>query len=99
MDEQVKKEEKKPELKPGDIVVLDYKPEDLDCEDLGMSGIVLRSVLHEFKMWLDSKYLYIGHIQDRPERVIVERLQDGAHLTATGKVYMTFPWYLKKFEE
>jgi hypothetical protein len=98
MDEQIKKEEKK-QLAPGDIVVLNYTPEDLECEDLGMSGIVLQSVLEKFKLWLDSKYLYIGHLQDRPDRVILERLKDDTYLSKTGNIYMTLSNYIKKVED
>ncbi len=77
-------------IKRGDIVVLNYTQEDLEPEDLGMSGIVLKSPLKQFGSRLNDDFYVIGTLKE-DETFMIICLESGAN----DRDYLVSKNYLK----
>lgn len=65
------KKERYPIFKKGEIVRIKYTEEDLQNEDLGMSGIVLSSPLSKLKTRLDEDFIFIDTLKNDRETCVV----------------------------
>lgn len=83
------------EIKRCDTVVLVYTDDDLADEDLGMSGIVLKSPLDDFRYDLKAKYYYIGCLKEDEERVVIQRMDYQKFLK--GRPMLSTRQYIRKW--
>lgn len=65
------KKERYPIFKRGDVVRIKYTEEDLQNEDLGMSGIVLSSPLSKLRTRLDEDFIFIDTLKNDRETCVV----------------------------
>lgn len=78
-----------------DQVKLKYNPEDLDDEDLGMSGIVLKSPLNQFKGKLDYTFVYRGTMLENEEKAFISVYFSD---TTSDRIYLINKMYLELAE-
>ena len=71
-------------IQSGDIVEIIWEDEDYKSIDVGMSGIVLPPLSKKF--YKDECYLFIGHLKEDEERVLIEDRRRTIHLFFKDKL-------------